>query len=114
MRQIIGGNEAMKEEIGHITPEGVSIFDDLGRDPEKVYSLKIRSGLMNELIAFVRENNLNQTEAAERLGVAQGRISLLMNGRISKFTIDALAEMQYRAGIAEKSRYLVYSGDDLE
>ena len=93
--------------VQHVTPAGKSIFEDLPQnDKERSYSLKIRAGLMNELIAFIEQNNFTQMQAAERMGVQQGRISLLLNGKISKFTIDALADMQDRAGIASQSRYL--------
>lgn len=54
---------------------------------------------MDSLIGYVRDNKLNQSEAADRFGVQQGRVSLLMNGRISKFTIDALINMHAHAGI---------------
>lgn len=54
---------------------------------------------MNSLVDYVRKHNLSQTGAAEHFGVAQGRVSLLMNGRISKYTIDALVNMHSHAGI---------------
>ena len=55
---------------------------------------------MNRLEAYIAEHELTQKEAAERMGVPQSRISLLVNGRISKFTIDYLLNMCTRVGIA--------------
>lgn len=83
----------------HVTPTGKSIFEDLELSTEEAENLKIRAKLMDSLIGYVRDNELNQSEAAEHFGVQQGRVSLLMNGRISKFTIDALINMHAHAGI---------------
>lgn len=79
-------------------PEGElvegSIFDDRDLfDPDRAANLKVRSKLMNRLIAYVEEEELTQQEAAERLGVGQPRVSYLMKGSISKFSIDALLLM---------------------
>lgn len=76
------------------------IFDD--RDlfnADRAANLKVRACLMDRLIDYVQEEGLNQTEAAKRLGVPQPRISYLMNGKISKFTIDFLLNMCSAAGI---------------
>jgi predicted XRE-type DNA-binding protein len=83
----------------HTTPADKSVLDELGLSSENAENLKIRAKLMDSLIGYIQENNLNQSEAADRLGVQQGRVSLLMNGRISKFTIDALINMHSHAGI---------------
>lgn len=83
----------------HITPAGKSVFEDLGLHADESENLKIRAKLMDSLVRYVREHNLSQMEAAEHFGVGQGRVSLLMNGRISKFTIDALVNMHSHAGI---------------
>ena len=86
----------MKRE-NHITRG--SIFDDLQLEPEEAENLKIRARLMDALIAYVRDNNLSQAKAAQRLGVHQWRISHLMNGQITKFSIDALVNMLTHAGV---------------
>lgn len=76
-----------------------SIFDDLGRSPEQAANLKIRAALLNQVIAYVGEHGLTQTEAARHFGVPQGRVSLALNGHISKFTIDYLVNMLAHAGV---------------
>ena len=75
-----------------------SAFDVL-EDSDRAANLKVRSKLMNRLDDHIREHGLTQEEAAERLEVPQSRISFLVNGRISKFTIDYLLNMCTRAGI---------------
>ena len=76
-----------------------SIFDDLGFGKEQAENLKIRAQLMESLIDFIEDRSLTQAEAAERFGVSQSRVSRLLNGSISQFTIDALINMLSAAGI---------------
>ena len=61
--------------------------------------MKIRAKLMDRLIDYIEEHELTQQEAAERFGVRQPRVSYLLNGKISKFTIDALINMCSHAGL---------------
>lgn len=75
-----------------------SAFDVLD-DSERAANLKVRSKLMSRLEDYIREEDLTQQEAADRLDVPQSRISFLVNGQISKFTIDYLLNMCIRAGI---------------
>lgn len=75
-----------------------SAFDVL-EDPDRATNLKVRSKLMRRLDDYLREEGLTQEEAADRLNVPQSRISFLVNGKISKFTIDYLLNMCTRAGI---------------
>lgn len=76
-----------------------SAFDAL-EAPDRAANLNVRAKLMNRLDDYIAEHELTQMEAAERMGVPQSRISLLVNGRISKFTIDYLLNMCTRVGIA--------------
>jgi len=46
-----------------------------------------------------------QREAAQRLGVTQPRISDLVRGKLSVFSIDALVELLTRAGIRIELRF---------
>ncbi len=82
---------------GHLTTG--SVFDDMGRSPEEAANLKVRARLMDRLTQYVEEKGLTQEEAAAHFGVVQPRVSLLVSGRISKFTIDALLNMCVHAGI---------------
>ena len=53
---------------------------------------------MDAIKAYIDHENLTQEEAAKRLGVTRPRVSELVNGRISKFTIDKLVNMAARLG----------------
>ena len=75
-----------------------SIWDAIADSPEEAANLKLRSQLMDAIKAYIDHENLTQEEAAKRLGVTRSRVSELVNGRISKFTIDKLVNMAARLG----------------
>lgn len=68
-------------------------------DDTRSTNLKVRARLMDHLNGYIQDRDLTQEEAAERFGAPQSRISLLVNGRISKFTIDYLINMCSQVGI---------------
>lgn len=47
---------------------------------------------------YIKKNGLKQSEAAERLNIAQSRVSELATGKIEKFTIDAMMDMLDKFG----------------
>ena len=57
---------------------------------------------MDAIKAYIDHENLTQEEAAKRLGVSRSRVSELVNGRISKFTIDKLVNMAARVGLTTR------------
>lgn len=75
-----------------------SAFDVL-EGKGRAANLKVRSKFMNRLADYVEEHGLTQEEAANRFDVDQSRVSHLLNGRISKFTIDYLLNMCESVGI---------------
>jgi len=70
-----------------------NVFRDLGFGPEEAANLKVRAMLMAELEKHIRSKHLTQKQAAERFGVTQPRISDLMRGKISLFSVDTLITM---------------------
>ncbi len=87
------------ETMAHPT-EPKSIFDDRALfGPKEAVSLKVRSKLMNRLTAYVEERGLSQEEAAVCFDTTQPRISNLLKGKMSKFSMDALLVMCTAAGI---------------
>jgi predicted XRE-type DNA-binding protein len=55
--------------------------------------------MMTALRKFIEKGNLTQAEAALRLKVTQPRISDLMRGKISRFSLDTLVNMLTDAGV---------------
>ena len=79
-----------------------SVWDAIADSPEEAANLKLRSQLMDGIKAYIDHEALTQEEAAKRLGVPQSRVSELVNGRISKFTIDKLVNMATRVGLTTR------------
>ena len=59
----------------------------------------MRAQLMTALRKFVEKKRLTQAEAAKRLKVTQPRVSDLMRGKISRFSLDTLVTMSSDAGL---------------
>jgi predicted XRE-type DNA-binding protein len=76
-----------------------SVFYDLAETPGEAANLTARGILMIAIEQRVREEGWTQTEAAARLHVNQPRVSDLLNGKISKFSLDALVNMLAPVGL---------------
>ena len=81
-----------------------SVWDAIAESPEEAHNLKLRSQLMDAIEAYIERESITQNVAAERLGVPRSRVSELVNGRISKFTIDKLVKMAARVGLTTSIR----------
>ena len=79
-----------------------SVWDAIADSPEEAANLKLRSQLMDAIKAYIDHEDLTQEEVAKQLGVTQSRVSELVNGRISKFTIDKLVNMATRVGLTTR------------
>lgn len=76
-----------------------SVFDAIAKAPAEAENMKLRARLMDMLRHRIRSEPWTQVQAAERLGVTQPRISDLMRGKISVFSLDALVEMLATSGV---------------
>ncbi|MDM9554509.1 XRE family transcriptional regulator [Pseudomonas asiatica] len=70
-----------------------SVWDALVDSPEEAENLRLRSKLMRVLTKTVKSWDLPQKEAAKQLHVTQPRLSELLNGKIDKFSLDALVNL---------------------
>lgn len=75
-----------------ITKSSGNIFADLGLGDEAL-ELRVRSELMIEIRKRIEERQLTQAEAGALFGVAQPRVSDLLRGQISKFSVDSLLKI---------------------
>ena len=65
-----------------------NVFADLElADPDEAL---IKAELARAIAAIVTARRLNQTQAAEVLGIDQPKVSALMRGRLSGFSVDRL------------------------
>jgi predicted XRE-type DNA-binding protein len=75
-----------------------SVWDAIADTPEEAENLRVRSELMDKITALIYANDWTQVEAATRCGVTQPRISDLLRGRISRFSLDALVNIAAALG----------------
>ncbi len=79
-----------------------SVWDALGDSPEDVEKMKLRSVFMMALSDYVKDSGETQSVVAERLGISQPRLSDLLKGKISKFSLDMLVTLTIKAGLSIK------------
>ena len=80
-------------------PSYRSVWDALEDTPEAAENMKIRATLLLALQDYVFGLDVTQVEAAQRLGITQPRLNDLLRGRIDKFSLDALVNLLYKAGM---------------
>jgi predicted XRE-type DNA-binding protein len=80
------------------TQSSGNVFVDLGFDPAEAAVLQMRAKLMSDLRLYIEKNELTQVEAAERLGIAQSRVSDLVRGKWDKFSLEMLITLETRLG----------------
>jgi predicted XRE-type DNA-binding protein len=76
-----------------------SVWDAIEDTPGAAENMKVRSALMQELVTWITNAGMTQSQAARQLGVTQPRISDLTRGKIDLFSIDTLVNMLTAAGL---------------
>ena len=76
-----------------------SVWDAIEDTPQKAASMRARSELMMALQGWVKSSGHTQAEAARRFGITQPRMSDLVRGKISLFSLEALIDMATVAGL---------------
>ena len=65
-----------------------NVFADIGvANPERVLA---RAQVMSRISKIIKERGLTQKQAATLLGLPQSKVSCLMNGKLSMFSLDHL------------------------
>lgn len=73
-----------------------NVFADLGLpDAEK---LKVKSGLVVEIVKAIRRLDLTQDEAAQRMGLTQPKVSALLRGDFTNLSERKLMDCLNRIG----------------
>ncbi len=68
-----------------------NIFADIGvANPERVLA---RAQIMSRLSEIIKKRGLTQKKTAELLGIPQSKVSCLVNGKLSMFSMDHLFEL---------------------
>ena len=77
-----------------VTKGSGNVFADLGLPDAE--DLQTRAHLTHQIYNLIKERGLNQTEAAELLGLKQPDVSALMNGKFAAFSVDRLLNLLVR------------------
>lgn len=77
-----------------------NVFDALANTPADAANLKARSELLAALKARVRSWDMPQAAAAGRLGITRPRLNDLLQGKMAKFSLDALVNLAAAAGLS--------------
>ena len=68
-----------------------NVFEDIAaHQPERLLA---RAQIMFRLSEIIKQRNLIQEEASKLLHIPQSKISCLMNGKLSMFSLDHLFEL---------------------
>ncbi len=84
---------ARKRLVVTMAEQFKSVFDAIAETPQEVLNMKLRAGLIREILAKVEAADWTQAETAKRLGITQPRVSDLLSGKLSKFSLDALVNI---------------------
>jgi len=86
--QIVNGTEILKGSD--------NVFADLGLPDAKL--LKIKTGLIAEIMRSMRRLGLNQPQAAQRMNIPEPDLSALLHGDLDLVSEHALMECLNRLG----------------
>jgi predicted XRE-type DNA-binding protein len=89
-----------------------NVFADLGLpNPDE---LLIKAELAHQISELISARQLTQTEAAEVLGIDQPKVSALMRGKLSGFSIERLFRFLNALGSNVEIRVIASSQPDLQ
>ncbi len=74
--------------VGHVTPPNANIFADTGLP--NADELFVKAELVRSIINHIEQRKLTQSEAANIMGIDQPKVSNLLRGKLSGFSIDRL------------------------
>ncbi len=73
-----------------ITKSSGNVFIDLGFDAQEAEELLLESHLFHKLQDAVRDSGMTQVETARLLGTDQSKVSKILRGKISEFSMDRI------------------------
>ena len=76
-----------------------SVWDALADTPAEAENMRIRSALMMKIVESIKRKDMTQAAAASLCQVTRPRMNDLFNGKLSKFSLDALVNIAASAGL---------------
>jgi predicted XRE-type DNA-binding protein len=79
-----------------VTRGSGNVFADMGLpNPDELLA---KAQVLREITMIIKREKLNQTQAARRLGIDQPKVSALLNGKLSGFSMERLFHFLNRLG----------------
>ena len=82
----------------------VSVWDALADTEQEAANLKARAALLHAISRQVHAWAGTQEKAAKRLGLTRPRLNDLLNGKMDKFSLDALVNIAASARLTVEIR----------
>lgn len=92
---------AQREEVDRpaVSEAFGSVWDAIADTPAEAENLKVRAALMSAIAAKIEEFGWSQRVAAANMNITQPRVSDLINGKLSLFSVDALINIGATVGV---------------
>ena len=84
--------------MAYVTDRFDSVWDAIADTSEEAANLRVRSEWMDKISELIAANGWAQVEAAAQCGLTQPRISDLLRGCISRFSLDSLVKIAAALG----------------
>jgi phage-related protein/predicted XRE-type DNA-binding protein len=97
------------DDVMNVTRGSGNVFHDLGLPDADV--LQAKADLVHQIAAIIERRGLTQGQAADILGVSQPKISELLRGRLSGFSMDRIVrfltalDQQVKISVRPKGRH---------
>lgn len=88
----------MRNKPTHITKGDV--FDDLGLSHSEASALKIKANLLDSILGEIRRKGYSQAQLVSLLDEYQPNVSNLLQGKITRVSIEKLLKYADRLGLA--------------
>ena len=85
-----------KNTASHVTTG--SVFKDLGFDEAESEALEMKAAILSSILNVVEKRGYKQRDLEKVLDQPQPRVSELLNGKISKMSIEKLLDYLQRLG----------------
>ena len=76
-----------------------NVFEQIGFSPQEAASLKIKSELHSQILKAIKRRGYTQADLQKRFDESQPRVSDLMTGKISKFSLETLVTYAEALGL---------------
>lgn len=88
-----------EEQTPTVSAGYASVWDAIADTPAEAENLKVRSALMSAIRLKIDEFGWSQALCAKNMRITQPRVSDLVNGKLDKFSVDALINLGSLVGV---------------